>query len=196
MNELRKKQKVLLEFNKKLIISGVVVDYTIDRVMICIDFDSIEKAQQLKELDDVLAIVDTHLGIKKMKSSIISTLNDDDCIVIENNDAIEVVQKREFVRVNTNLNFTIYYPKEDMLFLCTAHNLSAGGIAFRLENQKFNLGDDVIIKFSSDYFEKDIRVNAKIIKNDANLSVAKFCNLKQSDEDRIVKYVFKLIAKK
>ena len=196
MNELRKNQKVLLELHDKTIVNGVVVDYASDRVMISIEYDSIDKASKIHELDDVVAIVDTHLGIKKMKSTVISALNKNDCIVIENNDAIEVMQKWEFVRVNTNLNFTIYYPNVDMLILCVAQNLSAGGIAFKSQNQKFNLGDDVIIKFSSDYFEKDIRVNAKIIKNESDISVAQFYGLKQSDEDRIVKYVFKLIAKK
>ena len=56
--------------------------------------------------------------------------------------------------------------------------------------------DDVIIKFSSDDFGKEIVCNAKIIKSHENQYVAKYENLNVHDEDKIVKYVFKLITKK
>ena len=45
-------------------------------------------------------------------------------------------------------------------------------------------------------FEKDIKCNAKIIKTHENYYVAKYVNLNPHDEDKIVKYVFKMIAKK
>jgi hypothetical protein len=45
-------------------------------------------------------------------------------------------------------------------------------------------------------FEKEIVANAQIIKIYDNCYVAKFLNLNSYDEDKIMKYVFKLIAKK
>ena len=58
------------------------------------------------------------------------------------------------------------------------------------------LGENVTISLPEDEFEKQIITNAKIIKVYDNYYVAKFEDLNSHDEDKIVKYVFRLIAKK
>ncbi|MBQ8848520.1 MAG: PilZ domain-containing protein [Candidatus Gastranaerophilales bacterium] len=196
MDEIRRNHKVLIELKGGSNIEGVVLDYTSDRVMVSVDEKSYDLAKKLQELEDVVAVVNTHLGIKKMNSSIISSLNKENCIIIENTQTIPVVQKREFVRVTSNLSFVVFSPKTNKELECKAVNISAGGVAFSVKNEKFDLEDDVIIKFSSDDFEKDIKCNAKIIKTHENYYVAKYVNLNPHDEDKIVKYVFKMIAKK
>lgn len=195
MDELRKNQKVLLELRDGTVFSGITLDYTQDRVRILIT-DKYEFFNKINELDELLAIVQTHLGIKKMKSSVISTPNKNNHIIIENTKTIPVIQKREFVRVVTDFQFNIFNPKKNTKTLGYSINLSAGGIAFYTEKEKFDLEDDVIVAFSSDDFEKEIIANAKIIKVKDNVHIAKFINLKAVDENKIVKYVFKLIAKK
>jgi len=194
MDELRKKQKVQIKLKTGEIIEGTTLDYSDDRVLILLskEIDN----EKINELDDIFVKVQTHLGLISMNSTIINPPDKNNCIVIENNKSIKVPQKREFARVNTSFSFIAHYLKKDTIVMCDAVNISAGGIAFLSDVQKFDLGDDVLICFSSDDFEKDMRVYAKIIKQEDRLSIAQFINLKQSDEDRIVKYVFKLMVKK
>ena len=89
------------------------------------------------------------------------------------------------------------FTKEDNTILdCYCINISAGGVAFFVNNTNFELNETVQITFCKEDFEKEIVVDANIIKIYDNSFVAKYSNLKPHDEDKIVKYVFKLIAKK
>ena len=191
MNEIRVAQKLQIKFNKNEVINGSVIDYTFDRVMIKIDDTDILAAKSLKELDDLYLIVATHLGIKYMYSSVISTINNNGCIIVENNKAVEIEQKREFARVVSNLHFVIEFNSK--MISCVALNISAGGIAFTSSYPNFNINDKVKIKFSENDLGKNISCDAIIIKMNAHKFVAKYDNLNSHDEDKIMKYVFKLM---
>lgn len=193
MNELRIKHKVQIELRNKSVIRGVISDYTQDRVMISIDYADTQKALELLELEELLVSVETHLGLKKMLSHVIDPMNASNMLVIENNEAIPFEQKREFVRVVSNLVFKI--EKQDSSeILCSCKNISAGGVAFKTPAH-FEIGEKVVIKYHCDDFEKDLEINAKIIKAFQGSYVAQYVNVKPFDEDKIVKYVFKMIAK-
>lgn len=194
MDELRKNHILQLRTRGNDNINGVVVDFEKDRILVLISDESVESAKKLEELDELLVHAHTHCGIKKMLSSVISKLNWKNQIIIENTTALPVVQKREFVRVLSNHNFTI--ENDDNVYNCICMNISAGGIAFRANEANFKPDDEVIVKFFKKDFGKDITVGAKIIKSYNNEYTAQYINLDKYDADKIVKYVFNLIAKK
>lgn len=194
MNEIRKNHIVQIETKNKTILDGIIFDYTHDRILILISFDSLLEAKKINELDELLLSINTHLGIKKMKCHVIGCLNKDNCIIVENNEAIPVVQKREHVRVLSDLQFLIQ--KNDEIYNCFCINISAGGIAFWCSEHNFILNEQVKIIFAQDDFGKEIICEAQILKIHETSIVAKYINLKPFDEDRIVKYVFKMITKK
>ena len=195
MKEIRKNHiiQMITADNNKL--EGIVFDYENDRIAVLIAYESLFQARKLNELDELSVIANTHLGIKKMKSHVIDKLNSSNCIVIENNEAIPVEQKREFVRVLSNITFKLKKENGNIIE-CYCMNISGGGIAFCINNEMLKLGENVTISLPEDEFEKQIIINAKIIKVYDNYYVAKFEDLNSHDEDKIVKYVFRLIAKK
>ena len=194
MEEIRKNHILQITTKNNICVEGIVFDYSKDRIKVLLSYDSLVKAKNLKELDRIFVKANTHLGIKNMKSHIISELNSENCIVIENGATIPVEQKREHVRVLSNLVFKL--SKNNELFTCYCINISAGGIAFVCSETSFKLDDEVVLIFDEKYFGKTFNASGKIIKVNDDYCVAKFYNLKMYDEDRIVKYVFKLIAKK
>ena len=194
MDEIRRNHIVKLVLKSEEYVEGEVIDYSNDRVMILIFPHSIESAKKINELDEVRAIAHTHMGIKEMISNVITSLDSLNCITIENNPSVHVVQKREFVRVVSDFKFKL--SKEDKFYDCNCINISAGGVAFTLEQSDLNIGDEVTIALDKELFEKDIYSKAKIIKRDKNWHVAQFIGMKSHDEDKIVKYVFKTIVKK
>ena len=130
-----------------------------------------------------------------MISHVISVLNDNDCIVLENNPAFPVVQKREFVRVLSDILFQIT-TQDEQIITAYCNNISAGGISFNCIDKEFEIGEKVKLKFFAKDFEKDITCQAKIIKSHYGIYVAKYINLNVNDENKIVKYVFNMITKK
>ena len=107
MDEIRKNHIVQIFTKDNTKLEGIVFDYTHDRVSILIAHESLFMARKISELDELVLVVNTHLGIKKMNSHVIGELNFNNCIVVENNEAIPVEQKREFVRVSSNAVFKI-----------------------------------------------------------------------------------------
>ena len=195
MKEIRKNHIVQLLTSDGIKIDGIVFDYESDRVSVLIAYDSLILAQKINELDELMVSINTHLGVKKMKSHVICKPNANNCIVIENNEAIPIEQKREFVRVLSNIIFKI--EKTDKKIIeCYCINISAGGIAFCVNNESFDINEDVKIILPEEEFESKIVSSAQIIKHYDNCFVAKFSNLSSYDEDRIMKHVFKLIAQK
>lgn len=192
MDELRKNHIVQITTKEGGKIDGIVFDYSIDRVLVLINPESVSLAKNIKELDELSVCVNTHLGIKKMQSAVISELNSN-CITIENSPSIPVVQKREFVRVLSSVGFKIITDINTYSAVCI--NISAGGVAFYCNEYNFNIGENVKIILPQTEFEKEIEINATIIKSSNLSQVAKFENLNSFDEDKIVKYVFKMITK-
>ena len=192
MYELRKNHIVQIPLSDNKTISGVVEDYTPDRVLVSIAQNSVELAENLRELDELTVFVYTFMGIKKMISNVITELDKNNCIVIENAPAVPVVQKRKFVRVLSSIKFQML--KDNNMINCVCANISAGGVAFFCDNISLHIGELVKFKFSAADFGKEIICKAEIIKKDGELAVGKFYDLNQYDEDRIVKHVFNLIA--
>lgn len=194
MDEIRKNHIVLLKTKTGDTIDGIIFDYTNDRILVLIAFESLEEASKLQDLDELDVTVYTHLGAKKMYSAVIDGLKKNNCIIIENNESHPIEQKRQFVRVLSSAMFKI--KKENKTFDGYCINISAGGIAFGVNNTVFEINDKIEMVFSADDFGKEIVADGQIIKIHKNTYVAKFMNLNTHDEDKIMKYVFRLIAKK
>lgn len=194
MNEMRKNHIVQIELKDKRTIDGIVFSYETDRFSVLVGFDSLAVASELSELDELNVCVYTHLGVRKMKSHVIEAIRKDNCIVLENNQAEPTLQRRQNVRVISNFLFFIL--KGEQEYKCYCLNVSAGGIAFYCNEANFELGEKIKIEFSSKEFEKNIQTYATIIKVNESSFVAKYNNINKYDEDKIVKYVFKVIAKK
>ena len=192
MDELKRNQTVKITLKSGQSLQGEIIDFSDDRVMILIYPEDFEIAKSIKELDELKVTVKTHLGLKDMISNVISEFNSINCITIENRESVPIVQRREFVRVATDIKFKL--SKGDKIYDCTCMNISAGGVAFKLINSDLEVDDEVLLAFPKIYFEKDIMIKAKIIKKEKNRFVAKYFDLSQWDEDRIVKYVFKTIV--
>lgn len=195
MDELRKNHIVRIELKDGTKIDGIVFDYGRDRVKVLIAFESLQDSKKMKELDELLVRVNTHLGVKQMFSHVIDTLDKSNCVTIENNETLHVVQKREFVRVLSNFSFKIVCENKTVTD-CFSINISGGGIAFGAFDAHFGIGEIVELHFPNHIFDREIVCKGEIIKVRENSYVAKFLNLKPYDEDKIVKHVFKLIAEK
>lgn len=194
MDEVRKNNPVKIKFGENQVIEGMVIDYLSDRIMVTVKHDSIQTAKLLKELDSVNVTIFTPLGIKTMDSHVISGLNYNDCIVVENVPTAEIAQRREFVRIAYDFEFTIL-TSEMKNVKCKCINLSAGGIAFRADRE-LQKDEEVTIFFPSNLFEKSITCKAKIISaNASGRYTAKYTAINQHDEDKIVKFVFKVMTR-
>lgn len=194
MDELRKNHILQIHSINAQAIEGIVIDYIDDRILVLICEESLSEAKKLEELDNLFVKAHTHCGIMSMKSTVISTIDTNNCIVIENSPVIPFEQKREFVRVLSSINFII--EKDNESYNCSCVNISAGGIAFVCRDREFNIGDIVTINLLERDFQKDITTKARIIKTNEFDTVAKYLDLDKNSEDRIVGYVFDLIAKK
>lgn len=195
MDEIRKNHIVQIELKNQTKIDGIVFDYGRDRVKILVAFESLQEAKTLKELDEMLVRVNTHLGVKQMFSHVIDCIDKSNCITIENSPTLHVVQKREFVRVLSNFAFRVICENKTNIE-CYCINISGGGIAFGVHNSHFGIGEIIEMHLPSHIFDREIICRGEIIKVRENSYVAKFINLKPYDEDKIVKHVFKLIAEK
>lgn len=195
MNEIRKKHIIQLSSANVSDVSGIVADFSDDRIKIKVDLNSFFEAKKIKELDELFVVANTHLGVKTMKAHVISCVDENGIIVIENNEALPVEQKREFVRVVSNFVFQINISDSEVA-TAYCNNISGGGIAFNCIDKEFCIDDILSFKFFENEFEKDFECKAQILKANFGVYSAKFINLKPFDEDRIVKYVFKMITKK
>ena len=129
MDELRKDDKIKFELRNKTTIEGVVADYCEDRVLVKIDKKFINYAQEIDELTDIWATVNTRFGVKRMMSCVISSLNKKNVMIVENAPTVYIEQKREYVRANVVFEFLIQdkEKKEPDLFLrCNDGNLDFG----------------------------------------------------------------------
>ena len=194
MDELRKNHILHIELKDGSRIEGKVIDYQKDRVMVLIDDNSVENAKKLQELDDTKVTVQTHFGIKRMFSSVISPLNHKNCIIIENNPSQAVNQKRQYVRVVDDFKFNVELNNEFYPSKCA--NISAGGIAFTSIVNHFEIGTIVKVIFPVNVFSKLITCEAEIIKSRDDFFIAQFKNLNVYDENKIVKRIFELLARK
>ncbi|MBQ8475636.1 PilZ domain-containing protein [bacterium] len=194
MDELRKNHIVHIELRDSSWVNGTVLDYEKDRVMVLVDEKYLNNAKKLQELDDVKVIVHTHCGLKKMISSVISPLDHRSCIVIENSPAETVHQKRQFVRVVDDFDFNIEYIHQ--FYPCKCVNVSAGGIAFRSKGNDFKPKQEIKLIFPENVFSKVITCDAEIIKVQDDFFVAQYKNLNIYDENKIVKRIFELLARK
>ncbi len=194
MDELKKNNILHIELRDGSKIKGIVEDYQKDRVMVLVDNSSIETAKKINELDDLEITAETQFGLKKMFSSVIYSLNNSNCIVIENTPSLQVTQKRAHVRAVDDFEFQIEY--NDKSYSAKCINISASGIAFKTDNADFELNKKINIIFEEDIFSKKITCQAEIIKkNDDNYS-AVYTEINEHDQNKIVKRIYKLLSKK
>lgn len=195
MKEIRKNQKIVLNTRTGLTIEGEVFDYEKDRVFVQIYPEFVELCRDLKELEEFIVDVHTILGVISMKSDLISGLDENRCITIENEEKIvdDFFIKRQFVRINCNIPFVIlkFFHSEN----ATCINISGGGIAFTT-NAKLKLDEMIKVQFLSLFFEKTLRLDAQIVKVLPDKYIAKFIKIKPSDLAAITKYVFRKISEK
>lgn len=193
MDEIRINNTVKMQTRTGADIKGKVCALQYDRVAIIIDIHYRDVAKQLQELDNLKITADTHFGAKTMISSVISTMNDKNIIVVENSKAIEVEQKRKYVRVVCNFDIKINFNNNE--YRTKTKNISAGGIAFEKNNIDYKLNDDIKINFPKEIFDKEFECSAKIIKINDDTIVAEFNNINEYNESKIMKYVFKNVSK-
>lgn len=192
MDELRKNQSVLIETLDKTKIEASVFDFTFDRVSVEIKEDFVTLAKNIKELEELTVTIDTHLGIKKMNSSVISSLDSANKLLIENNPAYIVISKREFSRVRAKLDFTITKNKKE--YNATGIDISGNGIGFSCSETDFKVDEIIEINITKD--DAKISTKAKIVKTGPNLIAATYVDIDSKMQDKIVKYVFKQSTKK
>lgn len=194
MDELKKNNILHIVLKDGSKIKGIVEDYQKDRVMVLVDDTSIETAKKINELDDLEITAETQFGLKMMISSVIYSLNDSNCIIIENTPSLQVVQKRAHVRAVDDFEFQIEY--NDKSFNAKCLNISASGIAFKADNAGFELNQKINLIFEEEIFSKKITCQAEIIKkNDDNYS-AVYTDINEHDQNKIVKRIYKLLSKK
>ncbi len=194
MEEIRRNDTAELIFSDNITLRGIVDDFSANRIVFLIMDDSIAQAKQIKPLSNLIVVANTDYGLKKTYSSVIEGIDENNCMVVENNPSVPVIQKREFVRIASDITFKI--KKDGMIFNCTCLNISGGGIAFKTNETAFRVNEKVQIIFQSKDFEQDITVDAIIHLLDKNKTVARYMGLNKYDEAKIVKYVFKKSAKK
>ena len=195
MDELRKNHILQITLEDKTPVEGIVLDYSKDRVMVLVDEEFQDNAKKIKELDTLSVVAHTVFGLKKMNSSVISELDGRNCIVIENNPTVKSIQRRKHVRAVDNFDFQIQ-TINNKLYCASCVNISAGGIAFHSAKDILNCGDKVKLIFETDIFLKKMELMSEIIKAQDDFYVAKYDNLNDYDESRVVKRVFKLLAQK
>lgn len=188
MDELRKNQNVIIETNSKTQIEAVIYDYTFDRVLLEIRKEFISEASKIKELEELTVTVDTDLGLKKMSSCVISAINKENKLLIENNPAFIVITKREYSRVKCSLGLSVTYKGKQ--YFCTSANISGNGIAFNSKEVEMVPNEEIEIEFSLDEEQPPIKTRANIVSAINSYIAAQYKNINPKDQDRIVKYVF------
>ena len=194
MDELKKNNilHIVLENGSK--IEGIVEDYQKDRVLVLIDNKYIEDAKTIKELDDLQVTAKTHFGLKKMISGVIYALNKNNQIVIENSPSIKVTQKRSDVRSVDDFEFIV--EADNQIYSAKCLNISAGGIAFIINDAEFETDKEININFPKEIFSIDIKCSAKIIKKNDGYYSAIYTKINEHDKNKIVKRIYKILSTK
>lgn len=196
MDELRKNQNVIIETSSKTQIEATVFDFTFDRVLVLVKEEFVPKAKELHELEELTITVDTHLGIKKMTANVISGINRENLLLIENNPAYIVITNREFSRVKTSLEFKI--TKDKQTYNAVSINISGNGIGFSCSECEFAQDEEIFIKIelpAENNTKETIETHAKIISINKNCIAAKYTDISPKHQDKLVKYVFKTSTK-
>lgn len=193
MEEIRKNNIVELHFAQDKVINATVADYSNNRINLRVNEDFLAAAKEVKPLDNLMIIAYTDFGIKKTFSSVIEKSEDSTFITVENNQSVPVIQKRDFVRISSDISFVI--KKDGKFYNCSCINISGGGIAFKADGLLLKPDETVKMIFHSKDFERDIYADAIILNVNTKKTTAKFTTLNKYDEAKIVKYIFRKSAK-
>lgn len=195
MKEIQKNNLLQITIANGKVISGCVLDFLEDRVLVQVDKECCELAKALKELDEFRVCVQTVLGKRNMDSCLICELNENNRLVIENADSIAVECQRNHVRVDCDFDFVIKV--DNNIANARATNISGGGIAFEISRPKFEKNDIITIVLPAKLFGKMLECELKVLKMDSGdraSCAGQFVNLSIYKEDTIVKYTFSKMA--
>ena len=193
MEEIRVNNKVEIKTTDNNTITGTVNTVEYDRVSIKINESDLNVSKSICELDDLKITAHTHFGEKSMLSCVINTTDENGILTVENNPTIQTVQKREFMRVACNFEFTFTINNEK--FNAKSKNISAGGICFNHSDIHLELNQEITVILPQSVFEKELICTAKIIKINESDYIAQFENISENIESKIMKFVFKNVSK-
>lgn len=193
MEEVRKSQHIVLKKQDESTVEGSVEDFAFDRVLVLVEPRYVETAKKFQELDETIACLDTHMGQKRMISAVISPINSENKLTIENNPTIIKDSNREFVRVNSNLKFAVWLGKT--YYICALKDISIGGIAFRCGDYDFKVGEKIVVELYFNDTKAKVKTAAKILNKRGNAFAAQFDKLSMFDQNKISKYVFSVMHK-
>ncbi len=192
MNEIKRGQIIILKNPKFSELEGIVESVEDDRIKIHYSKQYESYAWALAEGDELIAQIHTMFGIKNMESMVLYAPSTDGKLVIENAEAIKVNQKREYVRAAVEFRF--FVKKEESLIGALCKDISAGGIKFIPDENIFNIDDEVVLRFLGEEFEKDLNIKAQIIKENAQVIIAKYSQINEFDRDKISKFCQKTLS--
>lgn len=194
MIEARRGQIVIIKSPKFQDFEGVIADAQKDRLKIFYSKEYESAAWALQEGDEIFIKVHTQFGIKPSKSMVISSPSVDGELVIENSPALEISQKREFVRAAVNFRF--FVKKDASLVGATSADISAGGVKFTPDEYSFDIGDIITVKLLSEEFGKNIEIEAKIINSISDKLIAQFIDISEFDRDKIAGFCHKVLSER
>lgn len=191
MIEARRGQIVVIKNPKFSKMEGIVEHVLDDRLKIYFPKECESLAWALSEGDDLLVDVHTRFGVKHMRSMVISAPCENGELVIENARALQVPQKREFVRAAVEFGFFI--KKNEKLIRARSVDISAGGIKFIPDENVFAVDDIIDIKFLSEEFGKDINIKAVVIAKLNDKLTAKYTEISEFDRNKIAGFCIKVL---
>lgn len=150
------------------------------------------KIRILKEGDELLALVHTSAGVKRMNSMVINS--DGKEFYIESAPAISEPQNRAFVRASIRIR--VFVQSGQKLIGATTLDLGGGGMKFILDSgAKYEIGDIFEVRLLEDDFTKDINAKAQVLKVfDKNTYVVSFVEINEYDRDKIVRFCIKALS--
>ena len=194
MIEAKQGQIVIIKCPKFDKLEGIIESVQKDRLKIFYQKDNESRAWTLSEGDEIFVNVHTQFGIKSMYSMVICSPSGDGELVIENAKALNINQKREFVRAA--IKFRFFVRKDGHLIGASTVDISAGGIKFIPDEQKFGIDDKIELELLGEEFGKNINVQAQIINVIDDKYIARYTDINEFDRDKIAGFCIKAISGK
>ena len=187
MEQLKKDNIVRLDFSNGTTLTGVASVVSKDSVTVVVEDESSDKLHLIETGEQVHVVAYTPFGIRYMASEVTQII-DGQTLAISNPPADRVLQKREFLRLVYEFNFSVI--KSGKTYPVKAVNFSAGSIGFRCRVFKFQLNDSIKVVLPEEIFTKKVVCNAHIQRMEGSYYVAKYDYLQKKTEDLLAKCLF------